>query len=89
MDAMIGTVLAVAVINVAVTACVIRAISLSPKQKLAQCLLVWLVPMFGALVVAIFLYSNRETPNLETRHIRNDEDSPGVNLYPPNGPSDL
>ena len=88
MEAIIGTLLALAVINVAVTAFVIRAASLLRTQKFAQCLLIWLLPIFGAIVVAIFLYSNREMRHLETRHIRNEEDYPGVNLYPPHGPSD-
>jgi hypothetical protein len=81
-------VLALAVLNVAVTAFLVRAESSLRKQKFAQCLLVWLVPIFGAMVVAVVLYSNRETPHAKTRHIRNEEDYPGVNLYPPHGPSD-
>lgn len=80
--------LALAAVNLVVTACVIRAASLLPRQKLAQCLLIWLVPVFGAIVVSIFLYSTRDKRDMETRHIRNDEDYPGVNLYPPHGPSD-
>lgn len=88
MQVVVGTVLALTVINIAVTAYVVRSAFLLRKQKLAQCLLVWLVPVFGALIVAIFLYSNREAPRMETRHTRNEEDYPGVNLHSPHGPSD-
>jgi hypothetical protein len=88
MEAIIGALLALVAINVAVTAFVVSAASLLRKQKFAQCLLIWLLPILGAIVVAIFLYSNRETRPMETRHVRNEEDYPGVNLYPPHGPSD-
>jgi hypothetical protein len=88
MEVVVGTVLALAALNVGVSAFVIRATSLLRKQKLAQCLLIWLVPFFGAVIVAAFLYSSREPPHLETRHMRNEDDYPGVNLYPPHGPSD-
>jgi hypothetical protein len=88
MDPFITIALALAVINATVTVFVLRSASLQRRQKLAQCSIVWLVPALGAIVVAIFLSSNREPPHRRTLHTRNEEDYPGVNLYPPHGPSD-
>jgi len=89
MKPIVAVVLALAVINATVTVLVLRSVSLLRTQKLAQCLIVWLVPVLGAIVVAIFLSSNREpSPHRRTHHTRGEEDYPGVNLYPPHGPSD-
>jgi len=81
-------VLVLAAVNLALTVCVIRDSSLLPAQKLAQCLLVWLLPALGAIVVAIVLYSHRDSTRRGGQHIRSDQDYPGVNLYPPHGPGD-
>ena len=88
MEPIIAIALALAVVNATVTVFVMRSTSLLRPQKFAQCLIVWLVPVLGAIVVAIFLASNQEPPHRQAHHERNREDYPGVNLYPPHGPSD-
>ena len=88
MEPIVAITLALAVINATATFFVLSSESLLRSQKLAQCLFIWAVPMLGAIVVAIFLVSNREPPHRQAHHMRNEEDYPGVNLYPPHGSSD-
>jgi hypothetical protein len=88
MDPIVAITLALAVVNATVSGFAMRSASLLRSQKLAQCLVIWAVPLLGAIVVAIFLVSNREPPHRQTHHTRNEEDYPGVNLSPPHGPSD-
>ena len=80
--AVIATVIALGVINIVVTAWVVRTVHLMPKQKLAQSFLVWLVPVFGALVVASILFANRERKESSSPHIPIESDYPGINMGP-------
>jgi NADH:ubiquinone oxidoreductase subunit 6 (subunit J) len=73
--------------NLTVTVQVFRADFLAAKQKIAQGLVIWLVPIFGAIAISMFLKSNRETAPADSRHAPDKNDYPAANL-PPYGPSD-
>lgn len=75
-------------INVVATVALLRSCVASRKQRLAQLGIVWLVPLLGAVLIGFFCYSIRrnDAPNMTS--LRNDQEYPGVNLYPPHGPSD-
>jgi len=45
--------------NLAVSLYVIRSSYYSPLQKAAQCFIVWLLPIFGAIFIGSFLRSQR------------------------------
>jgi cytochrome bd-type quinol oxidase subunit 2 len=80
--AVIGTAIALVVANVVVTTWVVLTAHLKPKQKLAQSILIWLLPVFGALVVASILFANRERKESSSPHIPAESDYPGVNMGP-------
>jgi hypothetical protein len=65
----IGLLIAIVVLNAFVTVWLMRTEYLLPNQKLAQALVVWLVPLLGALGIAVVLYSNRERPHVRSNHI--------------------
>ena len=76
-------------INVVVTVVLVRSLTIPRKQRLAQLGIVWIVPIVGAASIALFLYSIRRTDAPHAMSRRNEQDEyPGVNLYPPHGPSD-
>ena len=76
-------------INVVVTVVLVRSLTIPRKQRLAQLGIVWMVPIVGAASIALFLYSIRRTDAPHAMSRRNEQDEyPGVNLYPPHGPSD-
>jgi hypothetical protein len=75
MNAAIGMlVLVVVTLNVAVTVWISKTDFLLPNQKLAQSLVVWLVPVLGAIGIAVFLVSNRERPHQRSHHIPDERD---------------
>lgn len=47
------------ILNLVATVCVFRSDFLSPMQKAAQLLLVWLVPFVGAILVIAILSNSR------------------------------
>jgi len=71
--AVILFVVALVALNSAVTVFLARADFLLPNQKLAQGLLVWLVPVLGAIGIGVFLISNRERPQPRSHHIPQEE----------------
>jgi ABC-type Na+ efflux pump permease subunit len=77
------------VINVAATVAVFRSTMASRQQRLAQLANIWLVPIFGAVLIGCFHYSvsRKETPRATM--LRVEQDYPAVNLYPPHGPGDV
>lgn len=75
-------------INVALTLLLLRMPLLSRGRQLAQIGIVWLVPIFGALVIGLFVYSIRRADTPRQNSIKDEQEYPGVNLYPPHGPSD-
>jgi NADH:ubiquinone oxidoreductase subunit 6 (subunit J) len=85
----IALALFVLVINVAATVAVFRSPMASRQQRLAQLAIIWLVPIFGAVLIGCFHYSisRKETPRAAT--LRDEQDYPAVNLYPPHGPGDV
>jgi len=50
-----------------VTIAVSRSVYYSRRQKRIQVCIVWLVPLAGALLVGVFLYSQRDNPVFDTR----------------------
>ena len=50
-----------------VTIAVSRSVYYSRRQKNVQTCIVWLVPLAGALLVGVFLYSQRDNPLFDTR----------------------
>jgi TRAP-type C4-dicarboxylate transport system permease small subunit len=76
----IGALIAIIAINFATSIWLAKVEFLSSKQKLAQGLMVWLVPVIGAVIVASFLFSSRERPERRSHDIPQDSDYPGVNL---------
>ena len=75
MNAAIGLLaLCVVALNIAVTAWITSTDFLLPSQKLVQALLVWLVPILGAIGIATFLMSNRERPQQRSHHIPQEQD---------------
>jgi hypothetical protein len=65
-----------ALIDTIVCAFVVRSSYHSPRQKLMQCAIVWLIPIIGPLVVAVFLYSQRDAPSDGTRSYHEPDDAP-------------
>ena len=53
--------------NIASSIAVARAPYFSMRQKVAQCLLVWIVPVVGAITVGVFLYSQRDNTTFDSR----------------------
>ena len=49
----------VALLNLAISVAVARSQGLSFGQKLAQCLVVWLLPPLGALLIGLFMWTQR------------------------------
>ena len=85
----LGWVLAAVVLagNIAATLALSRSSGASRKQQWAQLGIIWLAPVFGAVLIGLF-YSigRRQAPPKPS--MRNEQEYPGVNLYPPHGPSD-
>jgi hypothetical protein len=50
-----------------VTIAVSRSVYYSRRQKKLQVCIVWLVPLVGALLVGVFLHSQRDNPMFDTR----------------------
>lgn len=75
-------------LNVAVTVLLLRSSVPTPKQRLVHLGIVWLVPVFGAILIALFYRSIESKDAPHATSTRNEQDYPGVNLYPPHGPSD-
>jgi hypothetical protein len=76
-------------INVAITVVLFRSPTIPRRQRLAQLGIIWIVPIFGAGLIALFLFSITRADARKTVSGRNGQDEyPGVNLYPPHGPSD-
>jgi ABC-type transport system involved in multi-copper enzyme maturation permease subunit len=61
---LLGTLL---VANVVVSIAIAGAVYYSPQQKIAQILLIWFVPLIGAIGVGVFLYSQRDNEMYDTR----------------------
>ncbi len=57
----------VVVLDCVVSVAVVRSQYYSTMQKAAQVVLVWLLPIVGAIVVGVFLYSQRDNPIFDTR----------------------
>ena len=53
--------------DVWVTIAVSRSVYYSRRQKKIQVCIVWVVPLVGALLVGVFLYSQRDNPMFDTR----------------------
>ena len=58
---------ALIIANVAVSVAVARSHLYGGWQKAAQIGLLWTVPAAGAIVVGVFLYSQRDNPQFDTR----------------------
>ena len=58
---------ALAVANLWVTVSVIRSPFYSGGQKFAQCLIVWLIPLFGAIGIWAFLRAQYNWQKYDTR----------------------
>jgi hypothetical protein len=65
--ALLLVLLVVAAANVVVSVGVIKSHYYDPKQKAVQTILVWVIPLFGAIGVGVFLYSQRGNPMYDTR----------------------
>lgn len=61
------TALALAFANLWVSVSVIRSPFHSAGQKFAQCLIVWLIPLFGAVGIWVFLRSQYNGQKYDTR----------------------
>lgn len=69
----VSFIVVLAALNSVVTVFLARAEFLLPKQIIAQGLLVWLVPVLGAIGIATFLISNREHPRARSHHVPQEE----------------
>ena len=69
-------VIALAWLNVAVTLAVLRSGDLPTGQKIAQCTLIWLIPLVGALLVRYILRDNAADPHQSVGSSHSEE-----NLY--------
>jgi H+/Cl- antiporter ClcA len=70
--------------NIAVSVAVMRSHYYSGRQKLSQVLLVWLLPLLGALVVGVFLYSQRDNAMFDTRaYPEPSEKAVALNMHQP------
>ena len=69
--------------NVLVTFFVVRSLLFSSAQKLAQCALIWLVPVLGCIGVGIFLYSQRDNPLYNTRAYPEHSEKANLSLVEP------
>ena len=74
--------------NFAVSVQVIRSSLHSRKQRIVQLAIVWLMPVLGAIVIGLFYRSVGRSASSSVAHTRDEQEYPGVNLYPPHGPSD-
>ncbi len=72
--AIISLAVALLAINGCVTFWVARSAFLERRQQLAQTVLVWLLPLIGAVAIALFLFSNREHTQQRSHHVRNEND---------------
>lgn len=61
------TALALALANLWVSVSVIRSPFYSAGQKIAQCFIVWLIPLFGAVGIWAFLRSQYNWQKYDTR----------------------
>lgn len=85
---LVGLLMVLLVMNTLVTRSVLGAEFLEQQQKLRQVAIVWLIPIFGAIVIFVFLRANRERAEPESKHIRNEDDHSGTFMQSPHGPSD-
>ena len=53
--------------NLGVSVAVWRANYFNSRQKFAQIGVVWLLPLLGAILIGVFLYSQRDNPAFDTR----------------------
>jgi hypothetical protein len=63
----VSLLIGLAAANVVVSVALMRTHYYSPAQKLVQILLVWLVPVVGAIGIGVFLYSQRDNTKFDTR----------------------
>jgi len=70
----VATVLAV--LNIVVSARVLLASGYSWSQKLGQCLIVWLVPLFGAIFVHSFVVAEGTAPKKESGFFQDGGNNP-------------
>ena len=68
--------LVVAVYQLLVTFRLLHSVQYSQSQKIAQLLMIWGVPLLGAIVCELFLSSDRRTPKMGDIAFTPDE---GVN----------
>jgi hypothetical protein len=65
---------AIAVANIRVSALVIKCPMFSLFQKVAQCLIVWLIPLLGAVGIWAFVRSQYNWAKFDTRVFREDSE---------------
>jgi hypothetical protein len=63
----LGLIGALSVANFVVSVAVARSHYYSSRQKVVQVLLVWALPLLGAVAVGVFLYSQRDNEMFDTR----------------------
>lgn len=59
MQLLIDALPCVALLNLIVTVAIIRSDGLGIGQKIAQTLIVWLVPMLGGVMIGMFMWTQR------------------------------
>ncbi len=65
---------AIAIANIRVSALVIKCPMFSSFQKVAQCLIVWLVPLLGAVGIWAFVRSQYNWAKYDTRAFPEDSE---------------
>jgi len=58
---------ALLIANLGVSIAIGRSGYFASNQKVAQIVVVWLLPLIGAVLVGVFLYSQRDNPRFDTR----------------------
>lgn len=61
-------------VNTSVTVLVSKTPFLERRQMLAQSIVIWLLPFVGAILIAVFLFSNREQVHQRSQHDRDEND---------------
>jgi|GEM_PF-2009657 len=73
-DVLVG----IALLNLTISVVIVRSESLTVRQKLAQVLIVWLIPPLGGMLIGMFMWTQRgrapatgyrPIPHESTRHI--------------------
>lgn len=87
MQLMLLLVVVVALINIAASVVALRAAAFSPSQRMLQLGLIWLVPIIGAIVCAVFASSQALDPaspgTVDPLYLPSDggaPDGPGVGI---------